>query len=260
MSFHSRRGGRTLWQRVWLNVETQEQIAARAPKPVEGDEDIFGWLDPERRMGEDAPATTTSDTHPLHAYWQMPRRFLLIANADGMVRRIVRTSHGINNASDWRHPLTPMVDVGTPKQKGRKTDPVMSCSDWVGVLYREPKGTKVPAQAVTHALQQRVYTADIRDARVAMGGFLTNKAKVLGYAYSEQPVIIAPSARGVQTVEDTACRLIEAADVVRDLLERALINSRQVVHVKPRRTASGPVAPRRATLGCDRAGSGSPCT
>ena len=225
--------GNTLWQRAWLNVETREQIAERAPG-LKGDRAIFGWLAPHNRLGKDAPVTTTSDMHPLHTYWQMPRRFRLIVDGDGMVRRILRGSFGIKYASDWRHPLSPMVGVGTPAQKGRKADPGMSCSDWIGVLYREPRGARVPAQAVTHALQRRLYTADIRNARVALGGYLTDKAKVLGYAYLEQPLIIAPNAREVQAVEDTACRLVEAADVVRDALERAIISSRQIVQMRPR--------------------------
>ena len=74
--------GDTLWGRLWPNVESEEQISARATEAVasNGPEAIFPWLVPTRTSNrkDGGRPTTPTDVHPLQVYWGMPRRIRLL--------------------------------------------------------------------------------------------------------------------------------------------------------------------------------------
>lgn len=104
----------TLWQKLWLNVLNQEELAA-AEKI---DSSILPWLG-KTRVSDKGQITSPSEVHPLHAYWGMPRRIRLttkITDADcdlcgnhaELLYQSYRTkNYGTNYDGAWVHPLTP---------------------------------------------------------------------------------------------------------------------------------------------------------
>ena len=116
--------GDTLWGRLWPNVESREQIEARAPESRLDDdaEMIFPWLVPTRTSDPKAGGrpTTPADVHPLQVYWGMPRRIRLqfedaqgrecglTGTDDSVIVTHYRTrNYGTNYSEGFEHPLTP---------------------------------------------------------------------------------------------------------------------------------------------------------
>lgn len=104
----------TLWQKLWLNVQSQEQL--EAAKTL--DARVLPWLG-KTRLSDKGQITTPVDVHPLHAYWGMPRRIRLtdkIHNADcdvcgkpaaELYQGFKTKNYGTNYDGAWVHPLTP---------------------------------------------------------------------------------------------------------------------------------------------------------
>ena len=93
--------GSTLWGRLWPNVESREQIEARASEATLDDdvERVFPWLASTRTSNLKAAGkpTTPTDVHPLQVYWGMPRRIrLLFEDANG---------RGCSLTGCWHPPL-----------------------------------------------------------------------------------------------------------------------------------------------------------
>ena len=116
--------GSTLWGRLWPNVESREQIEARAVETILEDdpEKVFPWLVPTRTSNPKAGGrpTTPADVHPLQIYWGMPRRIRLLfqsvqgrgcgvtAAEDSIVVAGYRTrNYGTSYSEGFEHPLTP---------------------------------------------------------------------------------------------------------------------------------------------------------
>lgn len=117
-------GGPTLWGRLWPNVETIEQIDARADGDYSLDDyrSIFPWLTKTRVSDPKAGGreTTPRDVHPLQVYWGMPRRIRvdfeeaagrdcgLTGTGDPLVAGNYRTkNYGTNYSDGFEHPLSP---------------------------------------------------------------------------------------------------------------------------------------------------------
>jgi CRISPR system Cascade subunit CasA len=108
--------GTNLWGRLWPNVETREQVAARAVGAIPtGRDAIYPWL-----MTRDRRTTSTPDnTSPLRVYWSMPCRIQLVmtpsngeaCNLTGerseLLVRSYRTENGGIQHAGWQHPFTP---------------------------------------------------------------------------------------------------------------------------------------------------------
>ena len=65
--------GKTLWGRLWPNVETQRQIDRRATEATLPHDDalVFPWLAAKRTSQKGGKSTSQPDVHPLQAYWGM---------------------------------------------------------------------------------------------------------------------------------------------------------------------------------------------
>lgn len=106
-----------LWRKLWANVETKTQWAARMPHPQALDT-VFPWLGPTRVSDPKSGAPTRPpDVHPLQAYFGLPRRIRLEFSSAGrcdltgldddqtVVGFRMRT-YGSQYVG-WRHPLSP---------------------------------------------------------------------------------------------------------------------------------------------------------
>jgi CRISPR system Cascade subunit CasA len=164
-------GGSTLWHNVWLNVETNEQLAARSPRQWQHPpaiEDVFPWMG-HVRTSETQLETTTSDAHPLQVYWQMPRLLWLDAGAaeddrcgltgessEVLVRGYYRRQLGVKYSVDWRHPHVPYVRKDNGLVPARAFARASHIGDWLGIVYRDQDGNREPAAVVTTASTHRM--------------------------------------------------------------------------------------------------------
>jgi CRISPR system Cascade subunit CasA len=197
-------GARTLWHNVWLNVETNEQVAARSPRqwrhpPAIGD--VFPWMG-SVRTSEAQLETTTSDAHPLQVYWQIPRLLWLEAGPAGndrcgltgesshtLVRGYYRRQLGVKYSADWRHPHVPYVRNSNDIAPARASARASHIGDWLGIVYRDQAGDREPAAVVTAASTHRVWSIADTSLRVDVFGFDMRSRKVLGAISHVMPII-----------------------------------------------------------------------
>jgi CRISPR system Cascade subunit CasA len=219
-------GPRTLWHLIWANVPA-------GPRPGAKDHPaIFPWLKPTR-VSHGGLATTPEDAHPLQAFWGMPRRIRLVFEAnpsgrpcdltglvdDVMVTGVVAQNYGVNYVA-WRHPLTPYY---RRKSGDVETLPVhapesrIGFRQWLGMTYRNPEETSLPAGTVSDFLTMRVkdIEASAREgARIFAAGYAMDNAKALSFAEADMPL---------HATTDPALR-----SHIAGLAERAVAGTREV--------------------------------
>lgn len=137
----------SLWERVWLNVlpadewHSAQDTGCAVPF-------AFPWTQP-------IPVNpmTPDNTHSAGILWQMPRRWRLIQDADGMVRNVHRQNKG-RDYEGWekRHPLTPYFVKKDGTWTAAKVSAHTGFSDWATIALQGRKSTR-PATAVNAFLQ-----------------------------------------------------------------------------------------------------------
>jgi CRISPR system Cascade subunit CasA len=219
--------GTTLWGRLWPNVETREQIAARAigAMPI-GIDTIYPWLNSSLEQA------TPDKANPLHVYWAMPRRIQLVMSPGNgnacsltgecseILVRSFRTEHGGIDYSGWKHPFAPYYRIKLTESwlpvRGRVNR--IGYRDWLGLVQSTTDDLKMPARVVAHARTQRW---QMRDTRLLAYGYASKTALVTGWAVGEMPILqVAPHTR--RDVESTAQALVGAAALAADALRAAI--------------------------------------
>jgi len=226
--------GESLWHRLWVNVETRAQLAARQPDPRRtGEADIFPWLAPTRTSEKKTGCTTTpDDVHALQAYWPMPRRIRLVfenaeeplrcAITDEPVARCVRAyrtrPYGVNYEG-WQHPLS-------PHYRQKPGDPVwlpmhgqtggLTYRHYLGLVYNDDpdpaQARHKPAAAVAHARGARFGWGGER-IRLHAFGFDMDNMKALGWVDSEMPVPPRLGRDADDEAEGLVRRMVDAAAI-----------------------------------------------
>ena len=202
---HSRHGN-ALWGRIWPNVESREQVGARATEATLDDapERIFPWLVPTRTSNPKVGGrpTTPVDVHPLQVYWSMPRRIRLnfedardracsLTSVDDsvIVSSYKTRTYGANYSEGFQHPLTPYY-----RQKAAATEklPVhpnpggISYRMWPGLVVRSKDGLREPAQAIRHWQQWRARS--VGEARFVAFGYDMDNMKARAWSEGEMPL------------------------------------------------------------------------
>jgi CRISPR system Cascade subunit CasA len=134
----------TLWHRVWLNVLPADLWEQRMRGTSEGF--TFPWT----KELSDNPITP-SNAHSLAVLWQMPRRWRLIVDDDGRVRRVHRESYG-HQYEGWEHPLTPYRDTANGRFAA-KSRAHLGYRDWAGIALNARKDLK-PATVVNEYIEK----------------------------------------------------------------------------------------------------------
>ena len=232
----------TLWGRLWPNVESREQIVARATGAVLEDDPaaIFPWLVPTRTSNRKAGGrpTTPADVHPLHVYWAMPRRIRLLfrsaqgrkcgltAREDSIVAAGYRTrNYGTDYSEGFEHPLTPhyrrkaasLVKLPVHPNPGG-----ISYRLWPGLVVRSKDGLREPARVIRHWVQSRARTAG--DSRFAAFGYDMKKMKALSWVEAEMP-LWPFDGDDQEQLGDFVRRTVAAADTVARQIIRAVKSS-----------------------------------
>lgn len=218
---------RPLWDMLWANVETLDQLASRSPTGVStGSEHVFPWLAPTRTSGRDVGGreTTAADAHPLQAYFGMPRRIRLEFGPAGMCdltgRRDEVTVLGFRmlnygvNYSNWRHPLSPYYRVksnaewlpmhGQPGGIGWR--------DWASLALDGVGADREPALSVSSFYRRGVLLGVARP-RIHAFGYDMDNMKASGWVDATLPAfaIDDPAIRG--RLHDEARAMVDAAGI-----------------------------------------------
>ena len=241
--------GETLWGRLWPNVETREQIAARGLEAVPGDEAtaIFPWLVPTRTSNLKAGGsrTTPEDVHPLQVYWGMPRRIRLLFEQaadrscgltgadDTVVVAAYRTrNYGTDYTEGFRHPLTPYYRQNA---KSVTTLPVharpggISYRLWPGLVMPSKGRLREPAQVIRQWGQGR--GQGVSAPRLAAFGYDMDKMKARAWVESEMPLWCFDDVAKVGPIEDFIRCVTAGAGTVARLVTEAV---KTALHERPR--------------------------
>ena len=198
--------GDTLWGRLWPNVESREQIEARAPESRLDDdaEMIFPWLVPTRTSDPKAGGrpTTPADVHPLQVYWGMPRRIRLqfedaqgrecglTGTDDSVIVTHYRTrNYGTNYSEGFEHPLTPYYRQKTTSVAKLPVHPSpggISYRLWPGLVVRSKDGLREPAQVIRHWSQERERSAS--ESGSTAFGYDMDNMKARAWSEGEMPL------------------------------------------------------------------------
>ena len=201
--------GPTLWGRLWPNVETVEQINARADGDylLEDYRSIFPWLTNTRVSDPKAGGreTTPRDVNPLQVYWGMPRRVRvdfeeaagrdcgLTGVSDILVAGNYRTrNYGTNYSDGFEHPLSPYY-----RQKPKDTVwlPVhpkpggLNYRLWPGLVVDDRDKMRRTAKVLSHWRNgERAEVAESGKSRFLVFGYDMDNMKARAWMEGEMPL------------------------------------------------------------------------
>ena len=110
----------TLWDRVWLNILPQDKWENATKLESRTIAFEFPW-----KKNRIKSPSTPANTNALEMLWQMPRRWRIIQDKDGLVREMVLEGKGIVYEGWINHPLTSYNN----KSKNKKSKKVQNDSD-----------------------------------------------------------------------------------------------------------------------------------
>ncbi|WP_158781809.1 type I-E CRISPR-associated protein Cse1/CasA [Pantoea sp. BAV 3049] len=150
-----------LWQKLWLNVLPQEVRPDSARLA-----DIFPWLAPTRTSEKSGNKVTPENTHPLQAYWGMPRQIeldyehtqaglcdLCGEHHEALLLAMRNKNYGVQY-DNWLHPLSPyrqlLKDSSAPYLALKGQPGGLSYKDWLGLTLKceDNFNRTIPARAV----------------------------------------------------------------------------------------------------------------
>ena len=218
----------TLWQKLWLNVLSEEALVAKIDQATAA---VFPWLGPTRVSRSDGIETQPADVHLLQAYWGMPRRIRLEAGTEtgccslcgqhsaALIRHYRTKNYGTNYTGDWQHPLTPYrydpKKMALPLSlKGQQGG--LGFRHWLGLVWQDPGNSDQCAQVVRDYYDKILCNTDLDAARLWIFGYDMDNMKARCWYEQTMPFIALTEERDLffQHVFD----LINAArDVLKEL-------------------------------------------
>lgn len=232
-------GSPALWHALWANVPLGVPAASADLARV------FPWLAPTI-TSEGARVVTPGTSHPLQAWWGMPRRIRLdftpcdpprpcgLTGVPDTVEIMTwRQQRGVKYAM-WgdAHPLTPRYRL----KPGSEVLPVhpqlggVGYRHWVGLAVRDGEGLRFPALATETWRGRRQDLREMLDPssppvwhdRLLTAGYDMKKMKARGFVESEMPLPGAADRAVQDRLDDLARRLVRGADIAAGLLRRAV--------------------------------------
>ena len=199
-----------LWRLVYANVrpnrisDIDETVAA------------LPWLRPTR-TSESNQTVTVDETHPLEAFFGMPRRLRLLFE-ENRVTGFVQRPYGTNYTA-WQHPLTPYYRQNEESAEWLPVRPRpgrLSYRNWLGIIMRSGGGIKG-----TRRTAQTVRECDNRPGmpfEILAGGWAMDNMKPLDFCLSRYQ-----SFPGLQEEDmDRVQLLVEAANAASGKLVQSL--------------------------------------
>ena len=231
--------GRTLWGRLWPNVETSEQIKERRSDtaPTDAPERIFPWLGPARVSGPETNGrkTTPVDVHPLQVYWGMPRRIRLqFEEAEGRLCSLTGTpdvtvvasyrtiNYGTNYSEGFQHPLTPYYRKESKAQVKLPMHPNSGGTGyrlWLGTTVSSKDGLCESGRMLRHWIRER--NPRTTDSTSVAFGYEMDNMKARAWMEGEIPLLCLDEVTR-SWVERFIERAVAGADTVGQLLTDAV--------------------------------------
>lgn len=224
----------TVWQTIWANVPVRPEGPATAEDlPL-----IFPWLAPTV-TSEGARTVTPETSHPLQAWWGMPRRIRLdFAAADpaapcdltGLSDTVLVVSwrqrpRGANYAGWGKvHPLTPHYTL----KQGGEFLPLhpqpggIGYRHWLGLVMESADGLRLPAESVAGWRRDREVDAGQPGTRLLAAGYDMDNMKARAFVESEMPLPAAPDEDARDRLDKLASDLVLSANQVAGLLRSAV--------------------------------------
>ena len=234
--------GPTLWGRLWPNVETIEQIDARADRDysLEDFGSIFPWLTNTRVSDPKAGGreTTPRDVHPLQVYWGMPRRIRvnfeaaagrncgLTGDSDLVVAENYRTrNYGTNYSDGFEHPLSPYYRQNPKDTVWLPVHPKpggLNYRLWPGLVVDDRDKTRRTAKVLSHWRDgERGEVAGVGNSRILVFGYDMDNMKARAWIEGEMPLwLVAGEFR--EYLDHFIQRAVAGANMVSRLLIGAI--------------------------------------
>lgn len=217
-----------LWEKLWLNVLSQEDMPASDPM----DPSVMPWLTGTRLSEKKGAVTTPSDTHALQMYWGMPRRIRLGNNigsgecdlcgeyASKLYSNYRTKKHGINFDGPWIHPLTPYRYDPEKKKiplslKGQKGG--LGYRHWLGLTLQNSESGDTAATIVKIFNSERGPIFHKNTARLWCFGYDMDNMKARCWYDTVFPIFALDRSQR-ENLSEWATELISAAKAVVEIL------------------------------------------
>ncbi|MCX8667198.1 type I-E CRISPR-associated protein Cse1/CasA [Acetobacteraceae bacterium B3987] len=209
--------GKALWDLIWMNV----------PFGSPSEMKDLPWMKPTRtsEKGQIVQPPDPVKGFGVEAFFGMPRRLRLVGDGE-KVTGVIQKPYGANYAQ-WRHPLSPYYRLkpGSELLPRHPRAGRFGYRNWLGVVAVKPDRHQKEQGLAELALTLREWRRGKRGERdpeqepsVIVAGWAMNNMSPRDFICSRQPI---------QCLSDDEMEqltvLIEAAHVVADMLNRALI-------------------------------------
>lgn len=228
----SRAQEQPLWRKLWANVETVQQLAARTAGSAPQLARSFPWLAPTRtsNLKKGGVSTTPEHAHPLQAYFGLPRRIRLDFGDSGTCEmtgaedeRTVVGFRAVNYGvqyDGWTHPLSPHYrqKVAEPWLPTHGQPGGVAWRDWLSLTLDSPDdaGLRTPAQSVAHFASRRA-GAGRHEFRLHVFGYDMDNMKARGWTETIVPAFAVDEERR-RLLHSTARSLVEATSLAASAL------------------------------------------
>lgn len=218
----------SLWQRLWANVLTQEELEQNEGSDNAG---VFPWMSKTRLSDKSGGPTLPGDVPPLHMYWAMPRRIRLEFEAaeatpcticgetSETVATHLRTKNfGYNYEGPWVHPLTPYrfdPKHQNPPLSLKGQPGGIGYRHWLGLTWQdESSGDKAALVVQRFNVERSFDLSGDSLARLWSFGYDMDNMKARCWYESTLPLLAIPPNRRSVFLDSTALLLDAAKEAV----------------------------------------------
>ena len=201
----------SLWRLVFANVTPGLPLQAKDAEAA------LPWLRPTRTSSNNE-VLIPSDSHPLEAFFGMPRRLRLVFQND-MITGVVQKRHG-TNYSNWEHPLTPYYRQKEDDPEWLPVHPTaghLSYRNWLGITI----GTSMESSRLRRlAKSHREYRnrSSPPDCEITAGGWAMDNMTPVDFLLDRYPAFPELD----EEREIRVKQLVDAANAALRALEKAL--------------------------------------
>lgn len=201
------------WRFIFSNVLISSEPLLKADDAFKA----LPWLR-DTNTSENNQVVTPDMTHPLEAFFGMPRRLRLVFE-DDRITGVVQRKYG-TNYSAWKHPLTPYYRAKEDDPEWLPVHPKegrLSYRNWLGTtMIAKTSGTRESAEVV------RVYNQRLNapDREILVGGWAMDNMKPVDFTMDTYPTF--PTIAEYECFEFRVRSMVDAANTTSKAVRREL--------------------------------------